>query len=85
MRTLSILALVIAAIGLNARDARAQGKYWPWCARYDGWTIVCGFDTFQQCMATTSGVGGICQPNVLPPPVAEGVRTKRTRYARGHR
>lgn len=85
MRTLSILALVIAAIGLNARDAQAQGKYWPWCARYDGWTIVCGFATFQQCLATISGVGGICQPNVLPPPVAGGVRTKRTRHARGHR
>ena len=76
MRTLSILALTVAAIGFGARDAQAQGKYWPWCARYDGWTIVCGFATFQQCLATVSGVGGICQQNVMPLPVAEGVRYK---------
>ena len=84
MRTLTILALVIAAMGFNARDAQAEGKYWPWCARYSGWTVVCGFTTFQQCLATVSGVGGICQPNVMPP-VVEGVRDKRTRHARRHR
>lgn len=85
MRTLSILALIVAAIGFGARDAQAEGKYWPWCARYDGWTIVCGFATFQQCLATVSGVGGICQQNVMPPPLAEGVRYKRKRHARRHR
>jgi hypothetical protein len=44
--------------------------------------FVCGFATFQQCLAT---IGGICQPNGTPPPVAAGVRTKRTRHARRHR
>ena len=71
MRTLAILAVVIAALSFGAGDAHAQGKYWPWCARYDSWTIVCGFDSYQQCMATVSGVGGYCQRNVMPPPGGE--------------
>jgi hypothetical protein len=68
MRTLAVLALVIAAMSAGAGDANAQGKYWPWCARYDVWTIVCGFATYQQCAATVSGVGGYCQRNVMGPP-----------------
>ncbi len=84
MRTLAVLAVIVAALSLDAKDANAQGKYWPWCARYDGWTIVCGFATFQQCLATVSGVGGICQPNVEGPPVAERRHTKRARHARRH-
>ena len=86
MRTLTILALILAAASFAPRDAQAQGKYYPWCARYDGWTIVCGFDNFAQCMATVSGVGGLCQMNVMPPPVAYGApRMKRTRHARNYR
>jgi len=82
MRALAVLAVIVAALSLDAKDANAQGKYWPWCAQYDGWTIVCGFATFQQCLATISGVGGICQPNVVGPPVAAGARYQRTRHAR---
>jgi len=71
MRTLAVLAVVSAALSFGAGDASSQGKYWPWCARYDSWTIVCGFATYQQCMATVSGVGGYCQRNVMPPPAAQ--------------
>jgi Protein of unknown function (DUF3551) len=82
MRTLAVLAVVIAALSVGAGDANAQGKYWPWCARYDSWTIVCGFATYQQCMATVSGVGGYCQRNVMPPP---GPEARPSRKQRGDR
>ena len=58
---------VTAAIGT---PAHADG---PWCAYYDGHfggASNCGFYTYQQCLATISGIGGWCQPNTMyaPPP-----------------
>ena len=49
----------------------AQAQNYPWCTLYsprDGQT--CGFTTFQQCMATLSGMGGFCNRNTqyVPPP-----------------
>jgi hypothetical protein len=60
--------LVTAAIGTSAH---AQNR--PWCAFYDGHfggASNCGFSTYEQCLATISGVGGWCQPNTMyvPPP-----------------
>ena len=81
MRTFAVLAIVVAALSFEARDANAQGKYWPWCSRY-GWTVVCGYATFQQCLAAVSGAGGFCQQNVVGPPVAERRNGKRARQAR---
>jgi hypothetical protein len=82
MRTFAVLAVIAATFSVP-QGSSAQGRYYPWCARYDGWTIVCGFDTFQQCMATISGVGGICQQNVMPPPFVES-RASRKRKHRHH-
>jgi len=79
MRTAAILALTVAAIAFSARDAQAQGKYWPWCAYYDAWSYNCGFATFQQCMATISGAGGFCRLNPYAGPVAETRPAKRKR------
>ena len=64
VRTLAILA--VAATSFASRGAHAQ-TYYPWCAWYDEWTYSCGFATRAQCMATISGVGGICKPNPYPP------------------
>ena len=69
MRTLAAFAIVIAASSFTG-SAHAE-RYWPWCARYNGWTVVCGFASFQQCLTTISGVGGFCEQNVMPPPSAE--------------
>jgi hypothetical protein len=49
----------------------AQAREYPWCARYDWTTRNCGFVSFQQCLATISGIGGRCEPNPFykaPPP-----------------
>ena len=79
MRTFAMLAVIAATFSVP-NGASAQGRYYPWCARYDGWTIVCGFDTFQQCMATISGVGGICQQNVMPPPPFVELRASKRKH-----
>jgi hypothetical protein len=57
MRLLLALAIVLAAVALDARrQAAAQ-----WCAYYDAYTYTCGFVSFNQCLATISGVGGVCR------------------------
>lgn len=83
MRTLATLALIAATFSV-AQDAGAQGRYYPWCARYDAYTTNCGFVTFQQCLATISGMGGICQENVMSPPHVEASRGTKRKHRRQH-
>jgi hypothetical protein len=64
---LAVLLLAVAA----ASPAQAQAREYPWCARCDWTTRNCGFVSFQQCLATISGIGGRCEPNPFykaPPP-----------------
>jgi hypothetical protein len=57
MRALLIVAVLAVSLAADAsRGARAQ-----WCAFYDEYTYNCGFRTFQQCLDTISGVGGMCR------------------------
>jgi hypothetical protein len=81
MRTLAVMTLAVMATAVSS-VAHAQGRYYPWCARHDPWVIVCGYDTYRQCMATVLGEGGICQQNVASPPVApaRAVKRKPRRY-----
>ena len=73
MRKIAIsagLAIVLAVpLALWASAAGAAPEY-PWCARYDWTTVNCGFVSYQQCLATISGIGGRCEQNpryVAPP------------------
>ena len=50
------LLLIIGGTGTTANAA-------PWCAFYSPSTYNCGFHTYQQCLATISGVGGTCARN----------------------
>jgi Protein of unknown function (DUF3551) len=67
---LCLLGLFIVASAI----APAQAQNYPWCAYYSGrgfgGASNCGFTSFQQCMATVSGIGGFCQENTMyrPPP-----------------
>ena len=71
MRTIAVLAiLVAAATGSMPRSAGAE-RYYPWCAWYDDWTYNCSFTSVRQCMETVRGVGGICKPNPYPAPAAK--------------
>jgi len=62
MRSFAIFAITAAALNFTAGNS-AQAREYPWCARYDVWTMNCGFVTLPQCLATISGAGGICTPN----------------------
>ncbi len=63
-----VVGALFAVLVADARPAHAGDWWWganyPWCAYYAlrGGTN-CGFSTFEQCMATVSGVGGYCNRN----------------------
>jgi hypothetical protein len=81
MRIVTTFAVIVAALSVAAQATPAQAREYPWCARYDVWTYNCGFATFQQCLATISGAGGVCTPN--PRAVAIGdERLRRHKRAR---
>jgi len=66
-----VLGLLAATLCI-AQPAEAQN--YPWCAYYNfqhGGATNCGFATFQQCLATVSGIGGSCEPNTMYRPAPE--------------
>jgi hypothetical protein len=75
------LAALIGALALTF-SVQADAREYPWCAHYGSMfedvAVNCGFDTFQQCLATIQGVGGTCRENPMffQAPRAE-VRKKR--------
>jgi hypothetical protein len=77
MRNALVLTIVLAAATFANRDAQARD--YAWCAWYDWTTYNCGFDTFQQCLATISGVGGECRPNMHYRPPRERRERQRER------
>jgi len=59
----SSLALVGATVLGGVAPSFAQSAYdYPWCALRGGKAggQSCYYATYQQCMATISGIGGIC-------------------------
>jgi len=64
MRLLLTFGLLAAAVVADGRrEAKAQ-----WCAQYDDYTSNCGFTTFNQCLDTVRGVGGVCRFDRMAPP-----------------
>jgi hypothetical protein len=87
MRILMMLAVAVAMLSLDAgSSAKAEYRGDRWCAWYDAYARNCGFATFQQCLATISGVGGICRENVFATPAAyaEGPRPRRHKRKHHH-
>jgi hypothetical protein len=68
----SLLLMVGVVVGTAALGGSARAQNYPWCAYYGGdfGGENCGFTTFEQCMATLSGIGGFCDQNTqyVPPP-----------------
>jgi hypothetical protein len=63
MRTIAIAATATILVLLNAGPSHA--REYAWCATYNDkyGARNCGFDTFAQCLATVSGIGGFCSQN----------------------
>ena len=62
------LLLVAAAAGMALMGQSAEARDYPWCAIYDfggDSATNCGFDSFEQCLATVRGIGGFCERNTL--------------------
>jgi len=81
-----VAAVVLAALVELARPAAAIE--YPWCAQYSGGEDGgggrnCGFSTYEQCMATVSGMGGDCQRNLFYQAPAEQ-RAKRPTKRKRH-
>lgn len=74
MRRIAVFGM-FATMAILQTTAPAASREYPWCARYDWTTTNCGFVSFQQCLATISGIGGRCEPN--PRYVAEPKRRVR--------
>jgi hypothetical protein len=75
---LLISGILVLAAGIGTR---AEAQNYPWCAQYstrDGAT--CGFTSFEQCMATVSGIGGFCIQNWDYPPPATPTNRAAKRY-----
>ena len=83
MRT-SLLALAAIVAGAYATPASAAISY-PWCARYANTGGECSFNTFEQCLATLSGIGGSCVDNPgYQGPASAGPYNAVPRAARRH-
>jgi hypothetical protein len=78
MKKLLWAASAVAALSCaDIATASAQTLYdYPWCAAYSSRTKNCGFVTFEQCLATISGIGGFCERNPFyrPRPAKKRVR-----------
>ena len=60
MRIPMVWGILLAAMLV---DARLEARAGSWCAFYDASTYNCGFNSYFQCLANISGVGGLCGPN----------------------
>ncbi|MGE5534311.1 MAG: DUF3551 domain-containing protein [Acidobacteriota bacterium] len=67
---LAVTAAAAATTLIDSKLAHADVLY-PWCAlestQGGGGATNCGFVTYQQCMATISGIGGYCYQNPAYP------------------
>ena len=78
-----LLVLIAICVALLSICAGAKAQDYPWCAVYGGFDdggTNCGFTTYEQCMATASGMGSNCQPNTQyqsPPGPHSALRVQR--------
>jgi hypothetical protein len=77
LMALAGLATLLAVPVMTPSTSNAEVIY-PWCAHYgrDSGTN-CGFVTFQQCLATVSGIGGFCAENPFYQGAVAGERARR--------
>ena len=65
MRVSAFVAVVLGTMAAFAPRPAAAGYNLPWCATYYESNVVsCAFASFEQCMTTVSGVGGLCTQNI---------------------
>jgi hypothetical protein len=84
---LALATVVTAAMTTMTPRAANAAPYWPWCSRYfvdrGGPPLSCAFASWEQCMDTVRGIGGLCYMNPYPRPYvpAAGRPVKSRRHA----
>jgi hypothetical protein len=77
---MKILMFALAiAVETGLIVTRAQARNYPWCAYYsaEDASVSCGFVSFEQCLTTVRGIGGICMRNTQYTPYALRTRSAR--------
>ena len=78
------VAGAIAAMSCCTKPAAAAIEY-PWCVQYSGSDTGggknCGFVSYDQCMMTARGAGGMCVENLFYPGTAEPPQRARKRHS----
>ncbi len=70
----TLLLIAAALFGENLAASAQSANSYPWCAIYykdGGGTPRCNFATREQCMASISGIGGLCVQNLRYNPRAQ--------------
>jgi hypothetical protein len=73
---LLMLGIGVCVVGTGTR---AEAQNYPWCAIYSVGAVGgtnCGFITFEQCMATASGLGKFCYRNLSINPLPDRIRRR---------
>ena len=70
MRATIATALMAGAFLLTAARPGGAAYNLPWCAQFytQGQVKSCAYVTYEQCLATIRGVGGVCVRNAAVPP-----------------
>jgi hypothetical protein len=70
--TLLLAGALMGAAAIGGAKPAAAGWFSPprgtWCALESTGLNDCLYFSYQQCLATLSGIGGTCQPNLQAPP-----------------
>jgi hypothetical protein len=69
-----LLLIAAALLGENLAASAQMSNSYPWCAIYykgGGGTPRCDFATREQCLASISGIGGLCVENLQYSPRAQ--------------
>jgi Protein of unknown function (DUF3551) len=58
------LALLISSGLAYSQPSYTSSEYCdPWCHAYRDGSLSCAYHSFEQCLASRSGIGGDCVPN----------------------
>jgi len=87
---LTALALIATLVSMpRSGNAHYNYPHYPWCAQFAdaGGASSCAFANYAQCLASISGIGGLCTPNpewVFGPPWVQ-LRPAKVRRHFAHR
>lgn len=72
-----------AILVLTAGVSPVLADNYPWCAHFSergaGGAISCGFNTYAQCRASVSGIGGFCMENPSYVPRGSSSRARKVK------